>query len=212
MTETETRLMARLANAGTAALAMPSESADDIYQDTVAMAFQLLRAYEAKGRDIPGEVVAFYAMQRAKCGRRSTGRTTADVYGGEAQLSGKSTLAHEALVEDATGKVDMIPIADTLVSSADVARTVATRMDWSALWQVLTPRERAVVQGFAANHSKLATCAAARVHATRHAAIRRRVARKILAAWGPDVLADLARRSLWQCEVEQMHYRFSDAE
>ncbi len=86
-----------------------SEDAEELVQDGTLIAAQMIHNAEQAGtkllrnpgagrqgarkvRTISAGNVAFYTLQKLKCGRRSTGSSVVDVYGSGTQINGKSRL------------------------------------------------------------------------------------------------------------------------
>ena len=69
-----------------------SEDAQELIQDSIAMAAKLLHNTEQAGKQVTPGNIAYYTIQHIKSGRRSTGSSTVDVYGSGSQLQGHSRL------------------------------------------------------------------------------------------------------------------------
>ena len=69
-----------------------SEDAQELIQDSIAMAAKLLHNTEQAGKQVTPGNIAYYTIQHLKSGRRSTGSSTVDVYGSGTQLNGKTRL------------------------------------------------------------------------------------------------------------------------
>ena len=69
------------------------EDVDELIQDTAAQAAYALESCENRGVPIYPASVAYYAVQRAKSGRRSYGATRTEAMCPACQLDGNSTLA-----------------------------------------------------------------------------------------------------------------------
>ena len=86
-----------------------SEDAQELVQDGTLIAAQMINAAERAGtklvrtpgagrrgarkvRTISAGNVAFYTIQKLKCGRRSTGSSVVDVYGSGTQINGATRL------------------------------------------------------------------------------------------------------------------------
>ena len=127
-----------------------SEDAKELVQDGAAMAANIIHNAERSGKKViktPGGRqgarkiktisagnVAFYTIQKLKCGRRSTGSSTVDVYGSGTQINGTTRLTS---LDEAAPVVGLDDAGDPLVlhdllsnDQEDPATKAARKMDW----------------------------------------------------------------------------------
>ena len=69
-----------------------SEDAEELVQDSIAMAAKLFHNAELANKKVSAGNIAYYTIQHIKSGRRSTGSSTADVLGSGTQLCGNTRL------------------------------------------------------------------------------------------------------------------------
>ena len=179
------------------------EDVDELIQDTVTSAAQMLEACEVNGKPIYPASVAFYAIQRGKSGRRSYGATRTDVLCASAQLDGN--VACESMdegIRNDDGDGGMLSLHDLLASNTeDPAQQAVRQLDWAEVLSDLDCRKleilRAVAEGGTLN--KLARKFG--VSNPRITQLKCELARQIKQRLGDDVLADVARRPRWASSV-----------
>ena len=91
--------------------------------------------------------VAFYTIQKLKCGRRSTGSSTVDVYGSGTQINGASRLTS---LDESAASVDDVGeplVLHDLLSrdEEDPATKAARKMDWDSFMAGLSARDQAII-------------------------------------------------------------------
>jgi DNA-binding CsgD family transcriptional regulator len=144
---------------------VPSEDAEELVQDGTLIAAQRIHNAEQAGkkvvrnlgagrrsarkvRTISAGNIACYTIQKLKCGRRSTGSSTVDVYGSGTQINGKSRLeSMEQVVgsnEENGGEIYLLHnvLAD---NQHDLGTEAAKRMDWSDFMAGLSKREQVII-------------------------------------------------------------------
>src|ERR1035441_9984821 len=142
-----------------------SEDAHELIADGTLIAAQMIHNAEKAGKQVvrnPGAGrrgarkirtisagnVAFYTIQRLKCGRRSTGSSTVDVYGSGTQIIGTTRLTSLDEAAPMTG-VDVVggPLVlhDVLSrDQEDPATKAARKMDWQTFTAGVSARDRGI--------------------------------------------------------------------
>jgi hypothetical protein len=69
-----------------------SEDAQELVQDSIALAARMLHNTEQAGKTVTPGNIAYYTIQHIKSGRRSTGSSVVDVLGSGTQLNGNTRL------------------------------------------------------------------------------------------------------------------------
>ena len=178
------------------------EDVDELIQDTAAQAAYALESCENRGVPIYPASVAYYAVQRAKSGRRSYGATRTDAMCPACQLDGNSTLASmdEHLPcddEDAGATLHDVLSNDT----EDPSQIAGRELDWESLLADLDDRELAIVEA-TANGDKLDRLASRfHISAPRITQIKQAIGKQVKARWGSTVLADIARSPRWSSSL-----------
>ena len=100
-----------------------------------------------KVKTISAGNVAFYTIQKLKCGRRSTGSSTVDVYGSGTQINGTTRLTS---LDEAAASVD--DVGEPLVlhdvlsrDEEDPATKAARKIDWDSFMASLSARDQAII-------------------------------------------------------------------
>jgi hypothetical protein len=148
----QTQVLPRLKSAIPLAVSfIGSEDAEELVQDGTLIAAQMIHNAEQAGKKVvrnPGTGrrgartvktmsagnVAFYTIQKLKCGRRSTGSSTVDVYGSGTQINGTTRLTSLDEAGPVVGLDDVgepLVLHDVLSNDAeDPATRSARKLDW----------------------------------------------------------------------------------
>jgi DNA-directed RNA polymerase specialized sigma24 family protein len=180
-----------------------AEDAQELIQDSIAMAAKLMHNVEAAGKRVTPGNIAYYTIQHIKSGRRSTGSSMVDVYGSGTQLNGHTrltSLEDVAAVDEETG--GEICFHDVLSNDQEDPGTKAARkMDWQDFIAALPERERAVIAFMVEGKSvcsmarKLGVCSSTIQHR------KRSLATKILEFMGDKILVEIQRRPNWRNDL-----------
>ena len=163
----QTEILPRLISAIPQAVSfIGSEDAQELVQDGTLIAAQMIHNAERAGKKVvrnpgPGREgarkvrtisagnVAFYTIQKLKCGRRSTGSSTVDVYGSGTQINGTTRLTSLDEAAPMTGVDDVgepLLLHDVLSRDEDDPGTKAARtMDWDSVMAGLSARDRGII-------------------------------------------------------------------
>ncbi len=175
------------------------EDAEELAAEAVAMAAEGLESAERRGKTVPANSVAFYAVQRLKYGRRSGYAGKADVMSAAAMLCGRvrmRSMDESMGVDEDSG--DELTLHDILAGSGeDVESAAARELDWDTALQTMDDRMRAVVQGTAEGIGTGELAARYSISAPRVCQVRESAGEKILGAWGGDPINDATRETAW---------------
>jgi hypothetical protein len=111
-----------------------SEDAEELIQDSIAIAAKMLHSAEAAGKQLTPGNLAHYALKHVKSGRRSTGSSVVDVMAPGTQLNGHAWLnsLDEPLADQTSG--EGFTFNDVLASDQEDPATIAGRnLDWQSL-------------------------------------------------------------------------------
>jgi DNA-directed RNA polymerase specialized sigma24 family protein len=129
-------------------LCVGSEDHEELIQDATCLAARIMHNGEAKGKRVPHQSAAYYAIQHCKSGRRSVGHSNSDVHGSSTQLNGRSRLEslEQIVAEDQEGGGEIFELHDVLADDHEDPGTKAARkLDWETFMSGLSEREKAVV-------------------------------------------------------------------
>jgi hypothetical protein len=176
-----------------------AEDSGELVQDTLASAAQMLDSAERTGKRLHPSGIAYYAIQRAKSGRRSTSAFRTDAMCAGAQLDRKVTLdsMDAPLTDEVTGE-EGSSLHDLLAAQGeDPSQTAAREIDWADLLQRLDGREvdLLVLTAEGGKLNKLARKFG--VSQARVCQLRRALGRRVHDLWGATALQDATRESGW---------------
>src|SRR5450759_5372872 len=124
------------------------EDHEEIVQDATAMAADMLDSSERNGKALIPKSVAFYAVQAAKSGRRSTYGERSDAFSSAAHKDGRAVLV--SMDEPLEIGDDKTTLGDMLADKHDDPATLGARnMDWDELMGKLDDRSVDIINGMA---------------------------------------------------------------
>jgi len=196
-----------------------SEDAQELVQDGTLIAAQMIHNAEQAGkkviktpggrrgarkiRTISAGNVAFYTIQKLKCGRRSTGSSTVDVYGSGTQINGKSRLeSMEQVVASNEEGGKIYELHDVLSDDAEDPSTKAARkMDWEDFWAALSPKDQAIIQFLIEGKSGSVMARQLKVSDWTIQHRKHQLVKAIVQFMGPDILLQVARLPKWKNDL-----------
>ena len=114
-----------------------SEDAEELLQDAMAAAAQMLHNLEARGKEVSPGNVAYYVAMNMKNGRRSQSANCTDVMSLGTMLDGKScalSLEEPVGFDSETGEA--VALGDLLAGThEDPSEAVARNLDWAEFLQ-----------------------------------------------------------------------------
>jgi hypothetical protein len=181
-----------------------AECHNELIQDSIAMACSMMAAVERAGKKVTPGNIAFYTIQKLKCGRRSTGSSTVDVYGSGTQINGTTRLT--SLDESAAGVDDVgepLVLHDVLSrDEEDPATKAARKMDWDSFMAGVSARDRAIINCLV--EGKPLASLARRRHLNTSTLLyhKERLALKIQDFMGSDILIQIRRKPNWKDSLD----------
>ncbi len=180
-----------------------ADDADELYQDGLATAAQMLDSAERNGRSVTAGNIAWYAGKRMAAGRRSTYGGRADVLSPAAQLDGNaqlSSLQQEVASDPETG--EGILLGDLLIDSAeDPALAAARNLDWESFLSGLDELSRLMVIAFARGETMRGLKETAGLSDSSMSDRKRKLVAMMKEVLGPDCLADAGREPAWRAAI-----------
>ena len=182
-----------------------SEDAQELIQDSIAMAAKMLHNTEQAHKKVTPRNIAYYPIQHIKSGRRSTGSSTVDVYGSGTQLKGNTRLnsLEEVVASNEESGGEIFELYDVLSRDEEDPGTKAARkMDWQSFMASLSARDQTMIQFLiegktgSAMARKLGVCTSTIQHSKRNLAV------KILEFMGCEILVDIQRSPRWKQDLE----------
>jgi hypothetical protein len=174
-----------------------SEDAQELIQDSIAMAAKLMHNVEAAGKTVTPGNIAYYTIQHIKSGRRSTGSSVVDVMGIGTQLKGNTRLDSLEMVvasnEETGGEI--FELHDVLSNDQEDPGTQAARkMDWESFMAGLTEREQVVIELLVEGKSLRNAAKSFQVCDSTIQGTKRKLAVKIQEFMGFDILVQVRRQ------------------
>src|ERR1017187_2738469 len=190
-----------------------SEDAQELVQDTTAMAARILHNAERRGKKITPGNAAYYAIQHCKSGRRSTGNSCVDVMASGTQINGTTRLI--SLDEAAPGaSVDDVgePLAlhDLLSNDQEDPGTKAARkMDWDSFIAGVSARDQAIINCLV--EGKPLASLARRRHLNTSTLLyhKERLALNIQDFRGSHILIQIRRKPNWKDSLDASRERLA---
>ena len=182
-----------------------SEDAQELIQDSIAMAAKLMHNVEKAHKKVTPGNIAYYTIQHIKSGRRSTGSSTVDVYGSGTQLKGNTRLnsLEEVVASNEESGGEIFELHDVLSRDEEDPGTKAARkMDWQSFLASCSARDQAIIQFLIEGNTgsamarKLGVCTSTINHSKKHLAV------KILEFMGCNILVEIQRSPRWKQDLE----------
>jgi DNA-binding NarL/FixJ family response regulator len=183
-----------------------AEDAQEIVQDTIAMAAKIVHNAEANQKNISPGNAAYYALQHAKSGRRSVGYSNADALATATRLNGKSKVRsiHDPIpVPDETN--EEFAFQELFESEQeDPSQTAARKIDWEVFMSRQTDKARAIIQCVAEGGSLKSLAAKFQLSQSTILYHKERLAKSIKEFMGEDVLALVVKQPEWKSNLRAM--------
>jgi hypothetical protein len=207
-----------------------SEDAQELVQDATLIAAQMIHGAEQAGKKVvrnPGAGrrgartvktisagnVAFYTIQKLKCGRRSTGSSTVNVYGSGTQINGTTRLTSLNEAAPVLGIDDVgepLALHDLLSNDQEDPETKAARkMDWDTFMAALSEREKLVVLQTIEGKCGAAIARALKTSASTVQNSKHHLAAKIQDYMGSDILIQIRRKPNWKDNLDASRERLA---
>jgi len=189
-----------------------SEDPEELLQDSICFAAHLMDNAEKANRTVTAGNISYFTGLHMKSGRRSYGSSMADALGVGAQLNGRTTTT--SLDEPAGGEgEEEFLVGDVLsLDDEDPGQKAMRKLDWEAFLSGLSSREKGVVELLLSGHNASQIAREFKVDPSTIKYFKNRLAEKILAFMGPDILREVVRRPGWKndlvCERERLACKY----
>src|SRR5450830_1248283 len=166
------------------------EDHEEIVQDATAMAANMLDSCERNGKTLIPKSVAYYAVQAAKSGRRSTYGGRSDACSSAAHKDRRAVLVSMDEPLEIGGD-DETTLGDMLADKHDDPATLGARnMDWNELMAKLDDRSVDIINGMAQGMMNNEVAKTLKISAPRVCQIKRKIAGQIRQEWGDNFIAN----------------------
>ena len=186
-----------------------AEDAEELVQDALVVAAQMLHDLEARGKEVTPGNVCYYVTLHMKSGRRSysSGRTDAMSPGG--QLDGNSSVLsfeEPAGIDPETG--EEIPLGDMLAGNSDDPSMSASRnVDWEDFLDTHDPKYAGIVCDLASGGNAMETARQSRQSYFTVRQLKSRLEADLRDYMGAQAIADSARIPAWRGNIMADHER-----
>jgi hypothetical protein len=180
-----------------------AEDEEELVQDAIATAAQMLDAVERNGKTVTPGNIAFYTILHMKSGRRSQCRSRADVMAQGTQLDRKSSVLS---MEDEVGydpELDeAVTLGDHLASHhEDPAMAACRNIDWELFIETHDYRYGIIIKGFAQGKALVDTAKDCGAGYSRLSQLRQQMVQDLLAFMGEDAIANSAKIPAWRAGI-----------
>ena len=181
-----------------------AEDAEELLQDALAIAAQMLHALEARGEEVTVGNICYYVTLLMKSGRRSQSAGRIDVLSPGTMLDGKScALSLEESVGLCSETGETVALGDLLAGAhEDPASAAARNIDWAEFLEGHDDRYVAMVRCAATGQPMNSLSGKPGASNSALSSRKRQLAGAIREYMGEDVLREVCQRPRWQADVE----------
>lgn len=181
-------------------LGVGAEDTEELVQDAIVTAAQLLHRVEVAGKSVTAGNIAYYTILHLKAGRRSQCRSRADVMANGTQLDHKScVLSFEEEVGFDPELDEPITLGELLASEHEDPSMVAAReIDWDLFIQTHDYRYGVIIEGMIEGRPAAAIARASGSGFTRIYRLMQSLADDLRVFMGQDAVADSAKIPGWR--------------
>ncbi len=180
-----------------------SEDAQELVQDTIATAAEMLDSVERSGKKPIPRSIAFYSIQRAKSGRRAYQNSGNDLLSPVFRTVNENRLSYlDAPVSEDAENMTMheFVAGHTQDHSVEVLR----RLDWEDFSKTLDRREKLVVKDTAEGRQVRDTAKELGVSSGRIVQIKRLIGNKIRTFFGDNIIAEAGSEPVWKKDLRAL--------
>ncbi len=180
-----------------------ADDAEELYQDGIAIAAEMLDSAERRGRKVTAGNIAWYAGRQLAAGRRSTYGGRADALSPAARLDDSAqltSLQQDVARDPETG--EGITLADLLADEAeDPAEAACRNLDWERFLSGASDLSRRMIVAFARGDTMRGLKKEAGLGDSGLSVRKRKLIAEMKEALGEDCLAAARRRPAWRADV-----------
>ncbi len=176
------------------------EDAEELIQDTIAMAAKLYDNAEKAGKTVTPGNIAYYAILHAKSGRRAYGQSKTDPLHPCTQLNGRARLdGLEDAVKTEEGSEDPLLLSDVFSNEQeDPSVKAARKVDWELFTATLNERFRAILDVLAEGGCLKEVAVKFKVSNSTINTNRIQLADKLREFFGADILKEIVQLPQWR--------------
>ena len=180
-----------------------AEDDEELLQDGLTMAAQMLDNLELRGKQVTPGNVAYYCLLHLKSGRRSYSGGRTDVMGSGTQLDHSSmVLSFEEEVGFDPELGEPITLGELLTSEEDdPAMTAGRNLDWEEFMDSHDHRFEAILDATATGQTMEPVARRYGCSLSTISSLKRRLGAELRESFGEDILMDVARHPEWQSSI-----------
>jgi len=177
-----------------------AEDAEELVQDAIVVAAQLLASVERAGKTVTAGNIAYYTILHMKSGRRSQCRSRADVMAQGTQLDHRSSvLSFEEEVGYDPELDEAVTLGDLLASNREDPAIAASRnIDWELFIQTHDYRYGVIIKGMVEGRTAKETAERSGAGFAHIYRLQNQLAEDLRAFMGDDAIADALRVPTWR--------------
>jgi hypothetical protein len=184
------------------------EDAEELVQDSIVVAAQMLHNLEARGKQVTPGNVCYYVTLHMKSGRRSYSAGRTDVMNSGTQLDGKScvlSMEEPAGVDAETG--EEIPLGEMLSDNHmdDPSMCASRNVDWEQFLSTHDGRYGDLVMDIASGKTALGAARENNQSYFRIRMLKERLKEELLEYMGVEAIADAAKIPAWRGNIMADH-------
>jgi hypothetical protein len=180
-----------------------AEDDEELLQDGLTMAAEMLHNLEQRGKQVTPGNVAYYCLLHLRSGRRSYSGGRTDVMGSGTQLDHSSmVLSFEEEVGYDPDLGEPITLGELLTTEADdPAMTAARQIDWTDFMDTHDHRFEAILDATACGQTMEPVARRYGCSLSTISSLKRRLSAELQQAFGEDILIDVARPPEWKSSI-----------
>ena len=180
-----------------------AEDAEELLQDAITIAAQMLHRVEETGKKVTPGNIAYYVILHMKSGRRSQSATRTDVMAPGTQLDDKSCVLSFGEEVGYDPELDEpITLGELLASEhEDPAMEAARNLDWELFVATHDYRYGVILKGMAEGRNLKATARTVGAGYSRMYQVRQRMAEEVRDYMGEEAIAEAVRIPRWKASI-----------
>ena len=185
------------------------EDREELVQDCLASAAQMLTACERSGKPLICKSTAYYALQRTKSGRRSTSANRTDALAPTTILDGNCTIVlmdAPVGIEDVDG--GQLTLGAMLAYHGDGPDTIAGRnIDWAGYMTDLDPRDTDIIRHTIIGRADTELARKFQISPPRITQRKRKIGRILFKKSDGNVMRDAQAKPMWEGNLRALRER-----
>jgi hypothetical protein len=179
------------------------EDAEELVQDSIAIAAQMLHNVELAGKTVTPGNIAYYAILHMKSGRRSGGSSRVDVMAAGTQLDQRTcVLSLEEQVGYDAEIDEAVTLGELLASSCDDPSMIGARnVDWDEFLRSNDSHYGVILQGIASGKTLQESAVECGIRPFGVYPLRHKLAQGLREYLGAEAISDAVREPSWKSNI-----------